>query len=757
MGVGFNDLTMMMVRGKTTASPLTLPYGSSKEWLEQNGDTSQLYQINGYVWAYIESNGWTQSGTQFLVVSSEDEMTSEGGTAYLLREGDTGTVYAYTEASGDADVPVYDSLPETANEGDIVAVGDRKYQASLTTVAVEHNAYDPNTAKFNYRLNSGGEEKSYNGGLLLDYAEVSYDTSCIVTVSGIDGLAKNYSSYVVANLYDANKEHIGQLNCGLCCLPTSSANVSNSFDGTLPLAFRLFVSTSDLPTGVENTAYVRIKLGIKTATSATDTTAVISAADVEGLVVNISTLNTTTTETVWTDIGAYLAPVSGGWSATDETCAVIDSLSDTANSGDSAVYSADGYLYSYIAGAAWVQTSKYNAPTLAIDGALSTSSTNAVQNRIVAAAIDAVDVKVKANAEEINAINDRVANVETGSDTLTIPSWWQDAVDECVTKVKALQVGRNCVTFPFFSDNHENTGYAGVLIAAVMKECGIPYCFFGGDAIGSSLIPDEATMVSQDKRFDDMMSPVPEGRFCRAVGNHDGFWKVSTSEKYSYTRAQVYELFLRNESLAQNKHLGGDGTYYYVDDMASKVRFIVLDTNSQPIGAGSEVIDSDQLTWLQNTALSFNESGWGVVIISHCPIANPYHANVTNATEVINIMKNYIAGTDTNKADVIGWFSGHIHRDRIYTNLYVNGDSLGYVGEPDIELGFTQVTIASDNVSIVYGEAAEKGGTIVVDPMKQAIGDDDTSHAIDFITINKDTRTVNLTRLGGGGDRSYTY
>lgn len=366
------------------------------------------------------------------------------------------------------------------------------------------------------------------------------------------------------------------------------------------------------------------------------------------------------------------------------------------------------------------------------------------ENRI----IKLEDDVVRLSADVLNLQNNGSGN----GTNMVVPTWWEEAVAECIAKIKALQVGRNCVTFPFFSDNHQRNGYAGILIAKVMKECGIPYAFFGGDTISSGYIADEATMIMQDKAFDNTMSYIPDGRFCRAVGNHDGYWAVSSTEKHGYAKKQVYELFLREEGTYQNKTFGGEGTYYYVEDKPSKTRFVVLDTNPEPVGSTSEVIDNAQLSWLQNTALKFNESGWGVVIISHCPIANPYHANVTNAVEVIDIMKNYINGTDTNKADVIGWYSGHIHRDRIYTNLYVNGDSLGYVGEPDIELGFTQVTITSDNTSIAY-----KNDDLSESATKHPVDDSDQSHAIDFVTINKSTRTVNITRLGIGEDRSYTY
>lgn len=61
-------------------------------------------------------------------------------------------------------------------------------------------------------------------------------------------------------------------------------------------------------------------------------------------------------------------------------------------------------------------------------------------------------------------------------------------------------------------------------------------------------------------------------------------------------------------------------------------------------------------------------------------------------------------------------------------------------------MGFTQVTITSDHTSIAYDDAT-----------KHTVANDDKSHAIDFVTINKTTRSVNITRLGIGEDRSYTY
>jgi hypothetical protein len=708
-----------------------LPYGGSKEWLENNGDKAQLYQIGGYVWGYVESNGWTKSDTQFLVVSGVGSMTNQGGTPYLLRSGNEGTVYAYNEASGDAGVPVYDKLPETANEGDIVAVGGRKYKAAVSSKEVPDytNLADPTSADWRegYRISGSAGAAAGYVSALSGYAAtniIGVSAGDTIRIYGMDLTSNSAKVCKCAAADDVTPASSGVFN--MSSLSSSGSLISNTSEGAV------FTSSSD--------AYWRFsgKLNGKS-------TDVI-------ITVNEEIKNKTVTTVNWTDIGTYTPPVTAGWSATDETYAVIDSLSATTTSGASAVYSADGYLYSYVSGADWVQMSRYNAPTLAIDGELSDSSTNALQNKVAYAALIEVDAKVKNNASDIATINERITDMETGSNSTTIPSFWQDAVDACITKIKALQVGRNCVTFPFFSDNHTRGGktqYMGMLIAHVMKECGIPYCFCGGDAITSavaSTADTDAEFRAQAKAFNTAMSYIPDGRFCMALGNHEGVLKQNSSIEGSttvtYDRNQTYDIFIRETGTAQNKHFGGDGTYYYVDDIASKVRWIVLNTN----GIGNSAIDSTQLAWFENTALKFSESGWAVVIISHIPITNHYEqSNISNNTAVISLVQGYMNGSDANKADIVGWYSGHIHRDRIYTGVSVN-DTDDAVGE---DMGFKQVTITSDHTTIAY--------PIGNSPTYHPVGNDDQSHAIDFVTINKATRTVNLTRLGIGEDRSYSY
>ncbi len=65
---------------------------------------------------------------------------------------------------------------------------------------------------------------------------------------------------------------------------------------------------------------------------------------------------------------------------------------------------------------------------------------------------------------------------------------------------------------------------------------------------------------------------------------------------------------------------------------------------------------------------------------------------------------------------------------------------------PNADFTPATVTITSDHTEIAYDDAT-----------KHTVAEDAESHAIDFVTVNRSTRTVNITRLGIGADRSYSY
>ena len=188
-----------------------------------------------------------------------------------------------------------------------------------------------------------------------------------------------------------------------------------------------------------------------------------------------------------------------------------------------------------------------------------------------------------------------------------------------------------------------------------------------------------------------------------------------------------------------------------MNDNIHRIRFIVLNSlyftpkynsDSSISNGGNYGFGQDQLDWLINNALYFEDEGWGVIFIAHSPLSNQGDSNLRDAHILRGILSAYLERgfyedhlldqesvhvevdfQDAITADIIGWFSGHTHTDSITT--------LEMAADPELySLPLNVVTIASDGNS---------------------------GHAIDFVTVDKDMRTVFLTRLGSGENRSFTY
>lgn len=730
---------------KEIVSLTTLPYGGSKEWLESNGDKSKLYQIGGFVWGYVESDGWTQSDTQFLVVLNENEMINEGGTEYLLRNGDEGIVYTYTEASGDADVTVYDSLPETANEGDIVAVGGRKHRASVTTKEVPNYTNLAKTITEGYRISgSSGLAAEARATAVEDYIPASSGDT--VYIKGF-GACTDFQ----CGLYSSNKTIMSAAK-----LNAQASYGTHAYDSTTGVASFTISDSS----GASDIKFVRIS-GVLTGTT-------------DDVVITVNEKITTKTVTTvnWTDIGEYIPPIEAGWNATDETYTVIDSLAVTANSGDSAVYSANGYLYTYIRGSAWMQMSKYTAPTT-VDSELSTTSTNAIQNKAVARAIENVEAKTTTNAENILVLRNEVEALggSNVNETVTIPSYWGNMVSTKTETVKKLQTagGKDSICFAWASDTHipDNEGGRttdiGKVMAAMLDNCEIPFAMLSGD------INTRASYSTLDA-FEAVIKSVPEhlsplwgtDRLLMALGNHDGCWGDSTGYyRHQFTPERMWQMYFRGQALDFRRVFSDDGLYFYVDNIAQKTRFIVLNSNFGGEYAedgngwavnnrfGTSCYGQAQLDWFADVALDMPD-GYSAIITAHVPpnvtytvdkaqfigIVNAYNNKTTYSgsfTGVNGWTSNNVAVDFTNaKGEIIGVFTGHAHGDSIDTTT----------------LACPLLTILSAGASA--NEPYKDGA-----PIRTAGTDTETS--FDVVTINKATRTIYCTRVGAGSDREVNY
>lgn len=167
-------------------------------------------------------------------------------------------------------------------------------KTGTTTETVENNEYNPSyTTGLNLRLstNDGTHRTGATGRYTTDYIEITQTTPYTVTIKGLtkDLIIKD-NSYFIVHYFDSNKAYLGYDFMG---------NLNSSISsGALPMSFDLSKYKN-----FGSAKYVRITLHMSTAT--------LTSADCEGLVINFApknTVETTGTATAWTDTGISYAP-----------------------------------------------------------------------------------------------------------------------------------------------------------------------------------------------------------------------------------------------------------------------------------------------------------------------------------------------------------------------------------------------------------------------------------------------------------------
>lgn len=354
------------------------------------------------------------------------------------------------------------------------------------------------------------------------------------------------------------------------------------------------------------------------------------------------------------------------------------------------------------------------------------------------------------------------ANVE-------IPSYWKNMIEEKTEIVKSLQAagGKDCVSFVWASDTHipdnhtARTNDLGKLMAKMMDNCDIPFALLTGDIGTRSSLDTEAELVRTQKMIPIHLAPLwGTNRLLTGIGNHDGcYGDASCYYQKQFSPERMWDLYFRNQALDSRRVFSEDGSYYYIDNIAQKIRIIVLnsqyggeyETDSNGVATNNRFSTScygqKQLDWLSSVALDMPE-GYGAVITAHVPPNVTYTVDKVQLIGIINAYCNkttysgsYTVGVDgwTNnsievdftgaKGEIIAMFTGHVHQDTIDTT-----------------------TLKCPLITIISAGAQVNDGEI---PERTFYTDQETS--FDVVTINRKTRTIHLTRVGYGEDRLVRY
>jgi len=208
-----------------------------------------------------------------------------------------------------------------------------------------------------------------------------------------------------------------------------------------------------------------------------------------------------------------------------------------------------------------------------------------------------------------------------------------------------------------------------------------------------------------------------------------------------------------------------DALYYYCDDERAKLRYIFLDSEDVAYiyddngkllygGQHSFTFSQKQIDWLTKEALRFDEEGWKVMFFTHSA-AHPdksdeeltferMHMSILN--DVLDgyrrgdsVCRDYYEGdfkihletdySDCIRADLIGAFVGHYHRDAVWRTK---------TGIPFILTGNC----------VMYCKGKEN--------VPRCDGDK-TELLFDIATVDVRKRKIYVTRVGAGTDRVVTF
>ena len=366
--------------------------------------------------------------------------------------------------------------------------------------------------------------------------------------------------------------------------------------------------------------------------------------------------------------------------------------------------------------------------------------------------------------------SNKVKSLTQDDPSVNIPDYWNSHINEKINQIRSnqLPLGKDGFSFGFITDIHynpRNTGYevsSPHIMSKVMKDCSIKFFVNGGDMGNQQngengrevVISDYYGLMGKfkDAGIIDKMLPL--------IGNHESNtqnWKIGDGDfnNVMVNNDEVYSILFRDTERIHSISYGGDGTYYYVDDIPNQVRYVCLNTNDVEYTEVSKIdyaVKQQQFDWLINEALELPNADWSVVLATHIPPVTQdfYHRgmpvrNMELLKGVVKAFKNkstfsnseshsdssYNANVSVdftgNENDFIVWIAGHHHRDH--------------------------VTLVDGSYTVVL--TADDGRRTYDNPVK-IIGTD-TEHVMDFFTVDKTNKRVLITRVGAGEDREFTY
>lgn len=351
----------------------------------------------------------------------------------------------------------------------------------------------------------------------------------------------------------------------------------------------------------------------------------------------------------------------------------------------------------------------------------------------------------------------------------TYPDYIHEEVKDTVRKVQENQT-HETVTFGFMTDlhyainfNHETRMKRNLnAYREIKKRAQVDFLALGGD------YTNEGCKSYKSDCFRELRALFSGIEYYPVNGNHDdgSIWDKSylriKGQKDMLSHDELYRLFY-NHVPSFGIEVENHALYYFKDDSRAKIRYIFLDTGDMPDIKGEEgelkyigqqffSLSQNQIDWLINKALNFEEEGWSVVFFGHSIRRNPEENGEKydswKGMEVLHdILRAYKNGELLDyKTDFLGRSINVDFKDRIRAEIIC------------MLVGDFHADFIEEYYGIKYIFTGNSVTYYVGDKNKEPRRDGDKTELLfDIVTIDKNDRKIYVTRVGAGADRELVY
>lgn len=384
----------------------------------------------------------------------------------------------------------------------------------------------------------------------------------------------------------------------------------------------------------------------------------------------------------------------------------------------------------------------------------------------------------------IARLNEKVFALEEGNPAL-IPDYWEEHLADKIATIKQLQQagGKNCFSFISIADMHEeqNLGkITGLLAKRVMDECNIKFALALGDITTRNSAATEAKLIESFKSAFNILKPILPNTLL-AQGNHDGAYNDASGNAYAsnLSNEQIYDIMFRKSGLVGDVHFCDDGMGYYIDDTASRVRYVILNPHNK-LGTLNNYFHTyrygqAQFDLMVEALTTMPKDDWGILFASHIP---PVGAIDRHGDGVIEANLADAIPEQTLLRNLIGAFMGH---SESFTDIYSSPTQWDYVSIEEVDfsnakghfLGYFAGHLHADclfsggvyNFPIITSRCdshnenvfSDNGTSVDEQLREERVKGTTTEHSFDVFTVNKLTQTIYATKIGAGEDREIDY